>query len=96
MPESEWQENAIEWLSGAKTVTVTLWRGKLQNKVMALAKKDSRVKICVSPDENGGALVAHVPAAWIKVDPPRKVEMTEERKEELRERLVKMRKAKEQ
>ena len=86
MPE-EW-ENAIEWLDGQKTATVTLHSQKLLNRVMKLQKEyPDKVKIVAGPKENGGYLLAHVPAAWLKIEPKRKVELTEERKAELAERM---------
>ena len=96
MPE-EW-ENAIEWLEGQKTVTVTLHSQKLKNRVLKLAEQNpGKVKVIARPDDRGqnGYLLAHVPASWIRIDPPRKVNMSDERKEELRERLAAMRAGKE-
>lgn len=34
-----------------------------------------------------GSIFAHVPLSWIKIGPPRKVELTDERKKELAARL---------
>ena len=45
------------------------------------------VEIRREPDENGGFLVAKIPVKWVKITPPRRLELTDEQKEELRERL---------
>ena len=35
-----------------------------------------------------GTILAHVPVSWVKISPPRKVEMSDERKEQLRQQLA--------
>jgi len=74
-------ENAIEWLKGRKTATVTLaGRTSLNGRVRKLAKE--KPDKCQIIDENeDGTIVAHLPAAWIKINPTR--ELTEEEHEKL-------------
>ncbi len=82
--ESE-QENAIEFLRGAQTATVTFCQGRYFNKIKQLAKEyPDKVQIKHETDKG---LVAHVPVRWIKVSAPRKV--SEEQREAARERFQK-------
>ena len=81
-------ENAIEWLDSRDKATVTLHGGRLKNRVLRLAEEDpDEVESRREPDGNGGFLVAKSPVKWVKITPPRKLELTDEQKEELRERL---------
>ena len=84
MPEE--YENAIEWLDGQKTATVTLHSQKQKTAMLRLAKAHpDKVKVIVHPRGNGGFLVAHLPVSWIQFKAPLKRDLTEERKKELRE-----------
>lgn len=88
MPED--YENALEWLDGQKTATVTLHSVKLKNRVLKLAEQNpGKVKIVARPDERGqnGFLLAHIPTSWIRIDPPRQIELSEERRAEMSERM---------
>lgn len=40
-----------------------------------------------TPEENDGMLIAHLPKEWMKITPPRKVNITEERRAVLIERM---------
>lgn len=81
-------ENAIEWLDSRDKATVTLHGGRLKNRALRLAEEyPEEVEIRREPDENGGFLVAKIPVKWVKITPPRRLELTDEQKEELRERL---------
>lgn len=72
-------ENAIEWLKGRKTATVTLaGRTTLNTRIRKLAK--SHPGKCSIRDENeDGTIVAHIPASWIKFNP--ELEISEEERE---------------
>lgn len=81
-------ENAIEWLDSRDKATVTLHGGRLKNRVLRLAEEyPDEVEIRREPDDNGGFLVAKIPAKWVKITPPRRLELTDEQKEELMARL---------
>lgn len=81
-------ENAIEWLDSRDKATVTLHGGRLKNRVLRLAEEyPDDVEVKREPDENGGFLVAKIPAKWVKITPPRRLELTDEQKEELMARL---------
>ena len=79
------RENAVEWYNGQDRVTVTLSQGRFINKVKKLAEKNTEVEIV--KENADGTLLAHLPLSYIKISAPR--QMTEEQKEQARERLLK-------
>ena len=90
MADTTWgeNENAVEWLDNRQKATVTLHGGRLKNRVLRLAEEyPDEVEIRREPDENGGFLVAKIPAKWVKITPPRRLELTDEQKEGLMVRL---------
>ena len=52
------------------------------------------VRIIRDPEQNDGCIYATVPAEWLKIAPPRAINMTDERKAELAERLKTYRESK--
>ena len=82
------RENNIEWLNGQQTVTVTLSQGKFINKVKRLAETHEDVEIVA--ENSDGSICAHLPLRFIKISAPR--QLTEEQKEQARERLLAHRK----
>lgn len=88
LPDHYDNENAIEWLRGGKTATLSLTQGRTITRVMKLAK--SRPEECRIIAENAdGSIVASVPVCWIKISPIR--EVSEEQKEAARVRMKEMR-----
>ena len=58
------------------------------NKILKLAEDHpDEVKITQRPESNYGMIVAHVPATWFKIMPPRKLNLTEEQRSQMAERL---------
>lgn len=77
MPEE--YENAIEWLDGQKTATVTLHSQKQKTALLRLAKAHpDKVKVVVHPRGNGGFLIAHLPVSWIQFKQPRTLNFSPE------------------
>ena len=78
-------ENNIEFLTGQKRITFTFTGRKWINKI-----KKYKIRY---PDEidfvenNDGSICGHVPITWLKISPPRKVNLTEEQKGILSERM---------
>lgn len=84
---SEEYENAIEWLDGQKTATVTVHSQKQKTALLRLAKAHpDKVKIVADPEENGGFLLARLPVSWIKFQAPPK--LSEEDKEKKRKLMM--------
>ena len=72
-------ENAIEWLDGQKTATVTVHSQKQKTALLRLAKAHpDKVKVVVHPRGNGGFLVAHLPVGWIQFRAPGKMSEAEQ------------------
>jgi hypothetical protein len=80
------RENVIEWLTGQTHITVTFSEKKYINKVKKLAEKfPNEVKItAVNKD---GSIVAHLPKSALKLNVIKKKDLTEDERQELRERL---------
>lgn len=83
-------ENVIEFFTNADTATVTFHQGRYKNKIRKLAE-DKPDEVTILSDENG-FLVAKIPVKWIKIGVPRTVNMTDDQKAELAERLASSRK----
>lgn len=86
-------ENVIEFLRDEKQATTTFSQRRFIHEIKEYAKTyPDECKIMAENDD--GSIVAHIPTNWIKIRPPRKVDMSEERRNELRERFNKIRKDK--
>lgn len=80
------RENAIEWMTGEKTATVTITRQKIATRIRRLAEEyPDQVKILADGPENNGYLYAHIPSDWVRIAPPRR--MSEEAKRKAAENL---------
>lgn len=85
---AEARENAIEWLNGQDTITVTLNQNRHINRVKQLAKKfPDRVKIVAENED--GSLCARLPLQALKLNLSEPRELSEEQKKENAERLAK-------
>lgn len=83
----ETNEYAIEWVLGDTVATATVPESTaLNNKLKRLSEKyPDKVKVINSE-------LFHIPSTWVKVNPPR--QMSDEQKEELRERIKQIREQK--
>jgi hypothetical protein len=82
-------ENVIEFLRGYQRATATFCsQNKLGNKVRKLAKEYPE-EVQIVAENPDGSIVAHFPSKWVKIMAPSKnrPEMSEEKKQELRERI---------
>ena len=79
-------ETVIEHLEGKKTWTISTDERTWKNKLAKLAEQHPAEVECVAVNRDGSVMY-HVPASWVKVRPPRKVNMTDEQKVALTERL---------
>ena len=79
-------ENAIEFINGDKTCTVSFSSQKYCNKMKRLYKKNPECfeKFVINPD---GTVYARIPLSWLKVSTPRTVNMTDEERQKIAERL---------
>lgn len=79
-------ENVIEFLRGEDRATVTFSQGRYVSKIKRLAAKYPDECQIVAENKDG-SICAHVPVKWVSVNPPRKVEMTEEQRRAFVERM---------
>ena len=86
----DFKENNIEWITGENTMSITLTSQRHINKIRKLAeRKPDEVKITTNKD---GSIYATLPLSYLKFNPP--MNLTEEQKEKLRERVRVARKKK--
>lgn len=62
-------ENAVEWLKGQETMTLTVTEPSLIDTIMKLAEKDSNVKVI---EKTRSYVLAHVPYSYLKIEAPKK------------------------
>lgn len=82
---SDSQENAIEWYSGNKRVTMTVSQRKFKNKIRELNSKYPD-EVTIDVENSDGTLLVHMPLSYIHISRPR--EVSEEQKQIMKERAV--------
>lgn len=83
-------ENVIEWVKGQSTATITAPNKSRLMSMVSAAKE--RMPEDVEITENAdGSIVAHVPAAWVKIRVPR--QLTDDQKAALASKLSAMKKS---
>ena len=81
-------ENNIEFLTGQRKVTFTFTARKYINRIKKY--KESHPDDVDFFENSDGSICGHVPLKWLKISPPRKVELTDEQKAERTERMRKL------
>ena len=82
------KETCIEYIDEDKIATFYSAERKWINKILRLAEdRPGEVTIIAYPDDNDGAILAHIPKSWMKVSPPAKRTMTDEQRTAAAERL---------
>lgn len=79
-------ETVFEHLDGKDTWTVSTDERTWKNRLAKLAEQNPAEVECVAQNKDGSVMY-HVPARWVKLSPPRKVNMTDEQRAALAERL---------
>ena len=82
------KENAIEFFTGQTKATVSFCSPKYINRLNKLKEKYPEEVEILAVNEDG-SVYAHVPTKWIKINPPKQMEYTEEQRIEIAERLRK-------
>lgn len=81
-------ENVIEFIQNSKTATCTFAQGRYITRIKELAK--SRPDECqITYTNSDGSIVAHIPTAWIRINPT--IELSDEEKERRTEIMRKLR-----
>ena len=79
-------ETVFEHLDGKDTWTVSTDERTWKNRLAKLAEQNPADVECVAVNRDGSVMY-HVPASWVKVRPPRKVNLTAEQKAAFAERM---------
>ena len=79
-------ETVFEHLDGKDTWTISTDERTWKNRLVKLAEQHPTEAECVAVNRDGSVMY-HVPASWVKIRPPRKVNMTDEQRAALAERL---------
>ena len=81
-------DNCLEWYTGEKVATISFSQKKWITRIKKLAR-DHPKDICEFIENEDGSITAHIPATWIKINPPRKSrELSEEDKLTMAARLA--------
>ena len=83
-------ENVIEWLRGDKVAAVTApSSSKLKGMITRLnARYPDEVEILTTNQD--GSIFAHVPVDWVVIRKPKQLNLTDEQRAELSERMKKL------
>jgi hypothetical protein len=58
------------------------------SRIRKLAEQNpEQVRIIRQPEQNDGCIYATVPVKWVRITPPRKLELTDEQRAEIADRL---------
>ena len=79
-------ETVFEHLDGKDTWTVSTDERTWKNRLAKLAEQNPAEVECVAQNKDGSVMY-HFPARWLKVSPPRKVNLTAEQKAAFAERM---------
>lgn len=81
-------ENAVEFITGEKTCTVSFTNQKYCNKMKKLYEKNSE-SFEVFEINKDGSVYAKIPLKWLKISVPRTMNMTDEERQKIAERFRK-------
>ena len=91
---ADFKETVMGYVVGEKQASFCSAEKKWINKIIKLKETHpDEVHIDYYPENNSGVLLAHIPAKWLKIGPPR--QMSDEQKAAAAERLKAMHQAKE-
>ena len=92
---ADFKETAFDYLDVDDKATFCSSERRWINKMIKLSEKfPDEVKIDCMPEDNGGVILAHLPKNWLKISPPKKVNLSEEEREKRAERFRDLRKKK--
>ena len=88
---ADFKETCVEYIDLDKHATFCSSERKWINKIIRLHQSHpEEVEIICVPEDNEGVILAHIPKSWLKISPPKKMNLTEEQKAERAERMRKM------
>lgn len=82
------KETNFDYIDTDNYATFCTAEKKWINKIHKLQQTHAHeIEILYEPEDNGGILLCHIPKNWLKVSPPRKINLTEAQRAERAERL---------
>lgn len=86
---ADFKETCVEYLDVDDYATFCSAERKWINKILKLKESyPNEVDIREYPETNNGYILAHIPKSWMKVSPPRQVNMTDEQRTAAAERMA--------
>ena len=83
------RETSFEYTDGDKYATVSSSETKWINKIVKMHEQyPDDIEIVCSADDNYGMIMAHVPKSWLKISPPKKINLTDEQKAAMKEQII--------
>lgn len=79
-------ENAVELINGQHKATVSFCSKKYINRIKAL-KESNPDQVDILAVNEDGSIYAKVPTSWIRIAPPKKMDLTEEQRSEMAARF---------
>lgn len=84
----KYRETAFNYCSDQPYAHFSSDERKMISRVLKLAEANpGSVEIIKSPEENGGAIYCRIPKTWLRISPPRKMQLTDEQRRERAERM---------
>lgn len=91
----DFRETGIEYISTDNYATFFSSETKWINKILKYHEQcPAEIKIIHHPENNDGAILAHIPKSWLKISPPKKVNLSEEQRAAARDRMASARQKK--
>lgn len=85
---ADFKETCVEYLDVDTHATFCSSEKKWINKIIKLqAAHPDEVEILYMPEDNHGVILAHIPKKWLKVSPPKKMNLTDEQRAAAAERM---------
>jgi hypothetical protein len=85
-------ENNIEWITGETSVSAYFTQKRFINLIKKLSEKEPD-KVIISHINQDGSIVAEFPLDYVSVRKPREINLTDEQKQAIKERLERGRNA---
>lgn len=88
---TDFKETCVGYIDVDKHATFCSAEKKWINKINKLKERyPDDVEIIATPDDNDGIILVHIPKSWLKINPPKKMNLTDEQKAERAERMRKL------
>ena len=88
---SDFKETCVEYIDIDNYATFCSSERKWINKITKyVTSHPDEVQMVRTPEDNCGVIYAHIPKSWLKINPPKKMNLTDEQKAERTERMRKI------